>query len=264
MYCADQPTVTHESMDIEMIVFIHFEHERLQSDTALWRFFASKTLEIKYRLEALCNDSCLIIRYDRLTPFLLQRLEPKAAIFGGNYTGFQHFTRKDLEDMRAVFRNPVCPILCLCGSFQLMAQTYGSQVGLIAPRVADPSAPEADTDTPLPPGLNSHYIDYSGQDTRSERGFMPVNVLKPHPLFEGVNRNPVVFQLHGGEVKFATEAFQVIANSNLCPVQAMVHKEYPLIGTQFHPEMYDDSHPDGRRILKNFFKIAGFSIDNHS
>jgi GMP synthase-like glutamine amidotransferase len=244
----------------EMIVYVHFEHERLQGDSELWRYFASKTLEAKYRIEAICGDSCLIIRYDRLTPLRLHRLKPKAAIFSGNYTGFQYFTEENLENMRAVFRNPACPTLCLCGSFQLMARTYGSEIGLIAPQPVDPKVPKSDT--PLPPDLHSGDVDSSVHDTRWERGFLPVNTLYSHPLFEGVDKNPVVYQLHGSEVKFATDEFHVIADSELCPVQAIAHKEFPLIGTQFHPELYDESHPDGERILKNFFRIAGCSIAN--
>jgi anthranilate/para-aminobenzoate synthase component II len=40
----------------------------------------------------------------------------------------------------------------------------------------------------------------------------------------------------------------------------LAHQSAPLFGAQFHPENYDDAHPDGRIILENFFRIAGTRI----
>jgi anthranilate/para-aminobenzoate synthase component II len=40
-------------------------------------------------------------------------------------------------------------------------------------------------------------------------------------------------------------------------VQAVKHKTRPVYGTQFHPEIWDDAHPDGKRLLQDFFRIAG-------
>ena len=85
---------------------------------------------------------------------------------------------------------------------------------------------------------------------------MPIRLLQPHPLVSNLDSYPVVFQLHGGEIKSAPDGFQVLAESDLCNVQAIAHNEAPLFGTQFHPELYDEKHPDGQKILENFFKIA--------
>jgi hypothetical protein len=30
----------------------------------------------------------------------------------------------------------------------------------------------------------------------------------------------------------------------------MQHKERPVFGVQFHPELFDDAHPDGRQVLR--------------
>lgn len=37
----------------------------------------------------------------------------------------------------------------------------------------------------------------------------------------------------------------------------MRHGARPLYGVQFHPERYSEAHPDGMRILANFFRLAG-------
>ena len=35
----------------------------------------------------------------------------------------------------------------------------------------------------------------------------------------------------------------------------LIHREntVPIFGTQFHPELQNDAHRDGQRILENFF-----------
>ncbi len=40
-------------------------------------------------------------------------------------------------------------------------------------------------------------------------------------------------------------------------VPGFQQERLPLFGTQFHPEQYDDAHPAGRRLLENFFRLAG-------
>jgi GMP synthase (glutamine-hydrolysing) len=91
---------------------------------------------------------------------------------------------------------------------------------------------------------------------KQERGFMPVTVRQPQPLFADLPQQPVFFQAHYWEVKSAPAGFHVLAESTLCPVQAMAHTDLPLFGVQFHPEEYDEAHPHGRNILENFFKIV--------
>ncbi|MCX8182985.1 MAG: hypothetical protein N3F08_00990 [Crenarchaeota archaeon] len=47
-----------------------------------------------------------------------------------------------------------------------------------------------------------------------------------------------------------------MASTEECRIQVMKHRERPLYGVQFHPQIFDEEHPDGRKILENFFKIA--------
>jgi len=85
---------------------------------------------------------------------------------------------------------------------------------------------------------------------------MSIRIQEAQPLFEGLKPQPVVYELHSWEVKSAPDGFCILAESDMCRIQAIAHKDAPLFGTQFHPELYDDAHPDGRRILENFFQIA--------
>ncbi|MEM2936517.1 MAG: hypothetical protein QW231_05010 [Candidatus Bathyarchaeia archaeon] len=45
-------------------------------------------------------------------------------------------------------------------------------------------------------------------------------------------------------------------NLNIIDIQAVKHKKRPLYGVQFHPQIYTEEHPDGKKILENFFRIA--------
>jgi hypothetical protein len=112
-----------------MIVYVDLEHSRLRQEPATWRFFASQTLETKYRLEAISGASCLIVHYTRVTPALLRQLDAQAVVAGGHYTGLWHYAPGDLVGLQAVFRDAAWPTLGMCGGFHLMLQTYGAQVG---------------------------------------------------------------------------------------------------------------------------------------
>jgi GMP synthase (glutamine-hydrolysing) len=226
------------------------EHERLRKDVSLWRYFATKTLEAKYRLEAISGKQCLIVRYDRVSPALLRELDVQAVVVGGHYTHLGHYDEPDLAGVRSVFGAAAWPTLGICGGFHLMVQTYGTRMG--------PMGSDSDTvpETPLPPDDSVSRRDVAGPGIALERGFMPVRVLGSHALFDGLGGRPVVYQLHSWEVKSPPPGFRVLAESDVCLVQAVAHESAPLFGTQFHPEAYDDDHPDGRRMLENFFRLA--------
>jgi GMP synthase-like glutamine amidotransferase len=233
-----------------VIVYVHMEHERLREDASLWRYFATKTLEAKYRLEAISGEPCLIVRYDLVSPALLRELDVQAVMVGGHYTHLGHYDEPDLAGARAILRAAAWPTLGICGGFHLMAQTYGADVG---PMESDT---ELTPETPMPLDDAVSGGDVARNEVCSERGFMPVRVLESHALFDGLGQRPVVYQLHSWEVKSLPRGFRGLAESALCRVQAVAHDSAPLFGTQFHPEAYDDEHPDGRRMLENFFRLA--------
>jgi GMP synthase-like glutamine amidotransferase len=238
-----------------MIVYVDLENDHLRQDSKLWQYFATKILETKYRLEEVSGESCLIVHYGRLTPALLHGLNPQAIIVSGHYSHPKHYAEVDLAGLRAIFKEPKWPTLGVCGAFQLMAQTYGASFGPIKPLSLEAS--DVTPDTPLPPNLSDPSLNLTVQNEAAEQGFMPVRVLHGHPLFQALGSTPVFFQLHSCEVKSLPEPFQLLADSELCQLQVMAHADTPLFGTQFHPELYDEAHPDGRQLLKNFFRIAG-------
>jgi len=81
-----------------------------------------------------------------------------------------------------------------------------------------------------------------------------------HWLFDGFSSSLPAFNFHFDEV-IADRAgdFDVIAESEDCPVQAVIHKDLPLVGVQFHPEIKPD---DGAgEIHERAPVLASYGID---
>lgn len=235
-----------------MIVFVDMEHERLEKvDAAGWERSLAGCLRTKYRLEEIAGDRCLVVRYEVASPALLQEVKARAVVVSGFYTDFEHYGEEALAGMRAFLLQIAVPLLAICGAHQLLASAYGGEMATMGPLPAGAPDPYAAM-TQKPWG----YV--PGQ--LQEHGFMRVHVDNGHPLFAGLEHEPLLFQAHYWEVKNLPSGWQVPAASELCAAQALVHGEQPLVGVQFHPERYDEAHPAGRRLLQNFFT---YYVNNH-
>jgi GMP synthase-like glutamine amidotransferase len=93
------------------------------------------------------------------------------------------------------------------------------------------------------------------EGAKRERGFYPVKTTG-NGIFEGLLSSITVWHSHCDEVKALPDGFQVTATNETCAIQAMQHNKRPLFGVQFHPELFDDEHPQGRQILENFLNPA--------
>ena len=224
-----------------MIAFVDIEHDRLQQFSDRWQTHLARRLEVKYRLEEISGDHCLIMRYHRVNPEVLQALKVRAVLVSGNRTEFQHYDEAVLVGLRAVFREAAQPTIGFCGGFQMMAQTFGVDVGGIDPTESG----DMDND--------------SWRERTHEWGFTPVRQTGAHLLFTGLGPEMSFFEAHYWEVKAVPAGFQVFAETDISPIQLLAHDSLPLFGTQFHPEMYDEDHQDGKRFLENFFELLKIS-----
>lgn len=93
------------------------------------------------------------------------------------------------------------------------------------------------------------------EGARRERGFLPVEA-GGQGIFHGLPASVTVWHSHCDEVKSLPKGFHVTASNETCPIQAMQHDERPVFGVQFHPELYDAEHPEGRQILENFLATS--------
>ena len=76
-----------------------------------------------------------------------------------------------------------------------------------------------------------------------------------HPLTEGMDPVSEVWMSHGDTVLEAPPGFDVLGETELCPVAVMSHRERPVYGIQFHPEVNDTRQ--GNLLLANFTALTG-------
>jgi GMP synthase-like glutamine amidotransferase len=224
-----------------MICYVDMEHENALQGEEEKAAHRAHCADIKQKLEETSGDACVVRRYRRVTRQWLNEAQIRALIISGNRTDWAEYGEADLAEMRHIIRSAELPILGLCGGCQLMAMAHGAHLGPIRRLQKGENDPNPDC----------------GQGYFKECGFMPVRVVQPDPLFDGLGPEPVFDQEHYWEIKETPPHFEVLASTDECRIQAIRHAEKVVYGTQFHPERYTGQHPDGRQLLINFFKLAG-------
>ena len=87
-----------------------------------------------------------------------------------------------------------------------------------------------------------------------EYGLANIYVEKPDPLLAELE-GAQVWMSHGDEIQTLPKTFDVIARSSNNVIAAVKHKEKPIYGVQFHPEVVHSLI--GKDVFRNFlFKIA--------
>ncbi len=223
-----------------MIVFVDYEHT--EGRNAPWgeKLLAARTW-ITYRLEDLASMPCMLVRYDRITPGLLDHLDARALFISGNGTDPSRYAPSSLEPLQSIIVEGSRPIFGFCGGFQCMAQALGTD---LRPITADPEGPAADRLRPF------------GDGRWGETGYHSVDLVEEHALFDGIESSPVFRHAHHLEVPSPPPGFHTIASSAITEVQMAVDDERRLVGTQFHPEYFTDEHPAGRDLISNFLRWA--------
>lgn len=163
-------------------------------------------------------------------------LSPSHIILSGQSHPWEMYTPESLAGLYDVIRNAPRPILGVCGGHQQMALAFGAPVGLMERLTTGEG--------------------YEG--AKRERGFIPVETqieTAANELFQDLPRTVSVWHSHYDEVKELPPGFHRTAFNATCAIQAMQHDSKPLFGVQFHPELFDDEHPQGRCIVENFLSF---------
>ena len=162
----------------------------------------------------------------------VRSLKPSHIILSGQSHPWEMYTPESLAGVFSVIKQASQPILGLCGGHQQIALAYGAKVGLIER---------------LESGEG-----YEG--AKRERGFLPVTNTG-EGLFKGLPTEIVVWHNHCDEVKEVPDGFRVTASNETCQIQAMQQKGRRLYGIQFHAELFDEDHPEGRKVVENFLGL---------
>jgi GMP synthase (glutamine-hydrolysing) len=83
-----------------------------------------------------------------------------------------------------------------------------------------------------------------------EYGIAQVSIDKTIGVLEGLSKKEKVWMSHGDTVLAVPPGFEVLAHTESCPVAAFKHKEKPIYGLQWHPEVIHTEN--GVRMLRNF------------
>jgi len=223
-----------------MIVFIDNEHASTYP-TALGEKLLAARVRIKYRLEDITGEPCLIVRYNKVTPTLLDELKVRAVFVSGNAANADQYAAEEQAGLRRVFLEKRWPTFGFCGGFQVMAETYGAPLERIGPLAPD----EPDPMPEFAPGMKKEF------------GYHPTPLIAAHPLLEGLGAAPVMRHAHAWEIKRTPDDFDVYAATAMTPIQMIIHRHLPIVGTQFHPEYYTDEHSAGRTLIENFCRMVG-------
>jgi GMP synthase (glutamine-hydrolysing) len=114
------------------------------------------------------------------------------------------------------------PILGLCYGHQLVASLFGGKVE--------------------PAKKREYGISYAMVDS-------------PDGLLKGLKENQKVWMSHGDTVYDLPKVFKILAHTKNCPIAAFRHREKPIYGLQWHPEVIHTEN--GALMLKNFiFQIC--------
>lgn len=142
------------------------------------------------------------------------KAEPKGIIFTGGPNSVYNSDSPTIT--KEIFKLGI-PILGICYGCQLMAHLLGGEVK---------TAPVSE---------------YGKTDIKTDENSV---------LYDGVDKNTVVWMSHTDYISKQPEGFSITAYSECCPVASMENNENKLYGVQYHPEVMHSVQ--GQTILRNF------------
>jgi GMP synthase (glutamine-hydrolysing) len=158
-----------------------------------------------------------IVSHD-ITPDAIEDLQTTLKIKGLILSGgpLQVYTEDAPQCDPRIFQLQL-PILGLCYGHQLIAHLYG---GTVKP------------------------------SQKKEFGSTTAIIDKSQGVLKGLAREERVWMSHSDTVVTLPKDFEVLAHTENSPIAAFRHKEYPIYGLQWHPEVVHTDH--GRQMLRNF------------
>jgi GMP synthase (glutamine-hydrolysing) len=189
--------------------------------------------ELRSVLSRLCEGAQILTEpFHAVSLKRVKSLQPSHIVLSGQSHPWDNYSKESLAGVFEVIKKASEPILGVCGGHQQIALALGAPIGLMAR---------------LEPGEG-----YEG--AKRERGYFPVETTR-QGIFRALPAEITVWHSHFDEVKELPPGFRATAANENCAIQAMEHTERPLFGVQFHPELFDDAHPEGRKILENFLEM---------
>jgi GMP synthase (glutamine-hydrolysing) len=188
---------------------------RLADERVLVFDFGSQYAQLIARRVRQQNVYCEIVRHD-LPAARVRELAPKGIILSGGPASVYEAGAPKCDP--EIFRLGL-PVLGICYGMQLVCQALGGRV----------------QNTPA-----------------REYGRAHCRITQPHELFANVPPQIEVWMSHGDQVSQVSDDFEPLAGTDTCPFAAIKHRQLPIYGLQFHPEVTHT--PKGVQILGNFLR----------
>ena len=189
--------------------------KRLADERVLVFDFGSQYAQLIARRVRQQNVYCEIVRHD-ITADRVRELAPNGIILSGGPASVYEPGAPKCDPQ--IFRLGL-PVLGICYGLHVACRALGGQV--------------------------------QGTPTR-EYGRARCRVNAADGLFADMPDELDVWMSHGDQISEASGDFLSLAATDTCPVAAVRHRELPIYGLQFHPEVTHT--PEGVKILGNFLK----------
>jgi len=186
---------------------------RIADEKVLVLDFGSQYAQLIARRVRQQQVYCEIVRHD-LAAERIRALAPLGIILSGGPASV--YERGAPKCDPAIFRLGL-PVLGICYGMQLACEVLGGRVQ---------SAPAR------------------------EYGRAHCRIIEANELLAGIPAETEVWMSHGDQVSEVSEDFLPLAATDTCPVAAVKHRQLPVYGLQFHPEVTHT--PQGSQILANF------------
>ena len=93
-----------------------------------------------------------------------------------------------------------------------------------------------------------------------EYGRVRLNITRPEGVLAHLPQEISAWMSHADVVMRVSDSFESIAATDSCPIAAVRHRERPVYGVQFHPEVTHT--PQGSQIIRNFlYDVCGCAGD---
>jgi GMP synthase-like glutamine amidotransferase len=237
-----EPTPIQE--EPSMIWYVDIEHEDALADPQRAPDFEKVRNQRAWVMEDISGMTCEPIFYRQVSSKLATQKNVNAIAISGNTTDWEYYDFTTFAPLFEIIKSGCLPVIGLCGGHQLIGLAYDAECGPL--RKLKPGEPE---------------VGDFATGWFKEVGFLPVNVIQSDPIFASLGKQPIFFESHYWEIKQVPDEFELLASTDECKVQSIRHKQLPIYGTQFHPEVNSADKRDGRTLLANFFRIAGIKKD---
>ena len=140
---------------------------------------------------------------------------------------------------------------CLLQADGITKEINGNPVNLLKEYYSDFEIHKDDEQLAFTGGL----VGGLGYDKELMHGKQSLITQDGRGIFEGIPSPVHVARYHSLAVdeKTLPDVFEILARTEDGEIMAMQHKEYPLIGIQFHPESIYTDH--GKKMIENFLKL---------